>query len=211
MAHALELDPACFIAYRMWGMHLAGQRRLDEALAALRRAQSLEPLAVHINGNIGMAYYFAGRFEDAIVQLEHTLRMDGNWAVAQSTLGRSYLCLGQFERALELFDGDGMSWGRAPDRAIAYALSGRIGDARRELARLSQRPEGEYVPPIHFVTMYAALGDHDAALDWVDRVIEARVNTGFLVFEPLLHGLRKDPRVIERLERTALGPLLARP
>lgn len=209
MTRALELDPACFIAFRMWGMQMAYLGRLDEALAALRRAQSLEPLAVHINGNIGMAYYFAGRFEDAIIQLEHTLRMDGHWVVAQSTLGRSYLCLGQFERALELFDGDGMSWGRAPDRAIAYALSGRTSDARRELVRLSQRPDGEYLPPIHFVTIHAALGDHDAALDWVDRVIEERANIGFLVCEPLLRGLRKDSRVIERLAQTGLGPLLA--
>jgi DNA-binding winged helix-turn-helix (wHTH) protein/predicted Zn-dependent protease len=209
MARALELDPACFTAYRMCGMQLAGQGRLNEALAALRHAQSLEPLAVHINGNIGMAYYVARRFEEAVVQLEHTLRMDGHWAVAQSTLGRAYLCLGQFDRALALFDGEGMSWGRVPDRAIAYALSGRTDDARRELARLSQRPDGDYLPPIHFVTIHAALGEYDAALEWADRVIEERVNIGFLVFEPMLAGLRKDPRLIQRLEQTKFGPLLA--
>jgi len=59
------------------------------------------------------------------------------------------------------------------------------------------------------VTIHAALGDHDAALDWADRVIEERVNLGFLIFEPLLRDLRKDPRLIQRLERTGLGRLLA--
>jgi tetratricopeptide (TPR) repeat protein len=152
---------------------------------------------------------FAGRFEDAILQLEHTLRMDENWVVARSTLGRSYLCLGQFDRAVEVFKGGG--GGRLPDLAIAYALSGRRDDARRELDRLSQQPEGAYVPPIHFVTIHAALGDHDAALDWVDRVIEDRVNTGFSSLKPLLNGLRKDSRLIQRFERTGLSPLLARP
>ncbi|HWU56849.1 MAG TPA: winged helix-turn-helix domain-containing protein [Rhizomicrobium sp.] len=209
MARALELDPACFIAHRFLGLQLGMQGRVEEALALLRRAQAIEPLAVHINGNIGMVYYFAGRFEEAIAQLEHTMRLDENWVVARSTLGRSYLCRGQFDRALELFERrDGVARGRIPDLAIAYALSGRIDDARRELARFSQRPEGEYIPPIHFVTIHAALGDHDAALDWVDRVIEERVNIGFLVWEPLLAGLREDPRVIQRLARTGLGPLL---
>jgi len=209
MARALELDPACFIAHRMWGMQVAIRGRVDEGLAILRRAQAIEPLAVHINGNIGMAYYGAGRFEEAIAQLEHTLRLDGNWAVAQSTLLRAHLCLGQFKRALELFEGDGAGWGRAPDRAIAYAFSGRTSDARRELARLSQRPEDEFLPPIHFASIHAALGDYDAALEWVDRVIEQRVNVGFIAFEPILRGLRKDPRVIQRLERIGFGPLLA--
>jgi len=209
MARAFELDPTCFIAHRFFGLQLAAQGRVDEGLAILRRAQTIEPLAVHINGNIGMAHYLAGKFEDAVVQLEHTLRLDENWVVGRSTLGRSYLCLGQFDRALELFERhNGMARGRIPDLAIACALSGRIEDAGRELARMTQRPEGEYISPIHFVMIHAALGDYDTALEWVDRVIEERVNTGFIAFEPLLRGLRKDPRVIERLERIGLGPVL---
>ena len=210
MAQALELDPACFIAYRFLGAQLTAQGRHEEALAAARRAQAIEPLAVNINGNIGMAHYFAGRFEDAIVQLEHTLRMDDNWTVARSTLGRAHLCLGQFGRALEHFEPhNGVCRGRIPDLAIAYAMAGRPDDARRELARLAQRPEGEYVPPIHFATIHAALGDHDAALDWIDRVIAERANAMVLATEPILRNLRGDPRFVQRLEQIGLGAILA--
>jgi DNA-binding winged helix-turn-helix (wHTH) protein/Flp pilus assembly protein TadD len=207
MARALELDPGCFIAHRFFGFQLAARGRIDDAIAILRRAQAIEPLAVHINGNIGMVYYFAGRFEDAIVQLEHTLRIEENWVVARSTLGRSWLCLGKFDRALEVLHGG--RGGRLPDLAIAYALSGRRDDARRELDRLSQRPEGEYVPPIHFATIHAALDDRDRALDWIDRVIQERVNAPVLATEPLLRNLRGDPRFVQRLEKTGLGALLA--
>jgi|GEM_PF-5989383 len=206
MARALELNPASFIVQRFLGFQMAGQGRLDEALAALRRAQAIEPLAVSINGNIGMVCYFASRFEDAIVQLEHTLRMDQNWVVARSTLGRSYLCLGQFDRALDVFKGG--EGGRLPDLAIAYAMSGRRDDARRELDRLSQRPEGEYVPPIHFAIIHAALGDHDAALDWIDRVIEERANAMILATEPLLRNLRGDARFVQRLEQIGFGAIV---
>jgi len=209
MAQAFELDPACFVAHRLVGARLGALGRHDEALAALRRAQAIEPLAVSINGNIGMAYYFAGRFEDAIAQLEHTLRMNENWAVAQSTLGRSYLCLGYFDRALEYFEGrDGVRPGRVSDLAIAYAMAGRRDDARRELARLAQRPEGEYVPPLHFVMIHAALGNHDVALEWVEQVIEERANAPHLIIEPLLSNLRGDPRFVQRFEQTGLGAVL---
>ena len=208
MARALELDPDCFMAYRFLGFQLGAQGRHAEALAAFRKAQAIEPLAVHINGNIGMAHYFAGRFEEAIAQLEHTLRMDENWLVARSTLGRAYLCLGLFDRALKVFERlDGVAQGRIPDLAIAYAMAGRTDDARRELARLSQRPEGEYIPPIHFATIHAVLGDHDTALKWIDRVIEERANARVLPWEPLLRGLHKDPRFTERLERNGLRPV----
>src|SRR5262249_25756459 len=111
--------------------------------------------------------------------------------------------------ALEFFAGEGLSWGRVPDRAITYALSGRTDDARRELARLSQRPEDEYLPPIHFVKIHAALGDYDAALEWADRVIEQRVNVGFIATEPSWRDSGKAPRLIQRLEQIGMGPLLA--
>ena len=210
MARALELNPTCFIAYRLWGMQVGAQGRHDEALAALRRAQAIEPLAVSINGNIGMAHYCAGRFEDAIAQLEHTLRMDQHWAVAQSTLGRSYLCLGRFDQALEYFEGnDGVRRGRVSDPALAYAMTGRRDDAQRELTRLAQRAESEYVPPLHFVLIHTALGNHNAALEWVEQVIEERANAMHLILEPLLHRLHGDHRFVQRLERIGLGPLLA--
>jgi tetratricopeptide (TPR) repeat protein len=209
MTRALELNPACFIAYRLLGAQMAAQGRHEEAVAAARRAQAIEPLAVNINGNIGMAHYNAGRFEDAIVQLEYALRMDDTWVVAQSTLGRSYLCLGQFDRALKYFEGDGGARrGRVPDLALAYALAGRPDDARRELARLAQRPEGEYIAPLHFVMIHTALGNHDAALEWVEQVIEERANAGHLVIEPLLRNLRGDPRFVQRLKQIGLGVLL---
>jgi hypothetical protein len=39
-------------------------------LAAFRRAQSIQPMATNISDNIGMTYYYAGRYPEAIAQLE---------------------------------------------------------------------------------------------------------------------------------------------
>ena len=72
MARALELNPNSFVALRYSSVQLMSLGRFDEALAAARRAQAIEPLAASINGNIGMVLYFAGRYEEAIAQLEHT-------------------------------------------------------------------------------------------------------------------------------------------
>ena len=44
-------------------MHTGDQQA---AIAVLRKAQVIEPLAVHNSGNIGMALYFDGRYREAV-------------------------------------------------------------------------------------------------------------------------------------------------
>ena len=88
---ALEINPRCFLAYRYQGLQLTARGELDAALASFRRAQAIQPLAVNINGNIGMVYYFEGRYDEAVAQFEITLRMDGSFDVARNFLGRSFL------------------------------------------------------------------------------------------------------------------------
>ena len=53
--------------------------------------------------------------------------------------------------------------------------------------------------------MYAALGDADRAFEWLDRAYEER--RGWLVYlnvEPMLDGLRADPRFRRLVERMRL-------
>jgi hypothetical protein len=56
--------------------------------------------------------------------------------------------------------------------------------------------------------VHTALGNHDAALEWVERVIEERANTTHLIVEPLLLNLRGDPRFVQRFEQIGLGAVL---
>jgi len=60
---------------RYKGIFLINFGRFDEALAALRKAQTIQPLAVYISTNIGMVLYYAGRYQEALAQLELILRM----------------------------------------------------------------------------------------------------------------------------------------
>jgi DNA-binding winged helix-turn-helix (wHTH) protein len=91
LRRAFEIDPRSFLAHRYRGLQMLARGEFDAALAALRRAQSLEPLAVHVNGNIGMVYYSQRRYAEAIAQFEMTLKLDGNFDVPRSFLGRSLM------------------------------------------------------------------------------------------------------------------------
>lgn len=210
MARALELDPHCFVAYRFLGRQLMVLGRFDEALAAHRRALAIEPLAVSINGNIGFTLYSAGRYQEAIAQLEHALRMDETWVVARGYLGRCHLRLGRLKEAMAAFTHPtSLRSGRPSDLPVAFALSGRIDEARAALAALLPEAASARVPPLEVAMVYAALGDEGRAIDWIERAIDEHDGQAMMVaVDPAFHGLHACPRYRGLLDRLGLGAVL---
>ena len=201
LLHAVALDPFCFSAQRYLGLNRLSCGAFDEALAALRRAQAIQPLALYINGNIGMVLHFAGRYEEAVAQLELTLRMDPEFEIPRVFLGLSLLQLGQFERAIaELERAPKTLQGHGSCLAVAWALSGRPELARAALAGLLKNPQTR---TFDVASIYAALGETEDALTWLERAVEARTFAFFAV-DPIFRGLREQPRFIALVDRLRL-------
>jgi hypothetical protein len=60
----------------------------------------------------------------------------------------------------------------------------------------SRRARGVYVPAYEIATVYATLGDPDAAFSWLDRTVESRSHSrAYFKVDPLLAPLRGDPRL----------------
>ena len=195
---ALDIDPRLFVAHHWMGLWLLRKGQIEEALAAVRRAQELEPLAVIVSANIGMIYYYARRYEEAIVQLQGTLRMDPGLDHARSFLGRTYLRSGEAEKAIEQFQRRrSTTYGSAADLAAAHALAGRRDEALAGLRCLLDAALVRYVPAYDVATAYAALGDTSAALDWLERAQEMT----FVQLDPAFDGLRANPRFRQIVKR----------
>ena len=73
---ALTLDPTYATAHHRYGVHLAFMRRFDEAVAALQRAEALDPVSLAIVTDLGMTYNFARQPDRAIPQLKKALEID---------------------------------------------------------------------------------------------------------------------------------------
>jgi tetratricopeptide (TPR) repeat protein len=78
----------------------------------LERARNLMPTHVHVLGNLGLAYFKAGRLQDARSTLEAAVRVDPRFATAHGVLGDVLLDSGErtaarkaFEQALALQPG----------------------------------------------------------------------------------------------------------
>jgi hypothetical protein len=89
---------------------------------------------------------------------------------------------------------------------FAAAVRGRATEARQSLASLLARiKRGRYVSPEAVAIVYAGLGDRDRAFARLDRALDDRTWSLYLLrLEPMLDGLRGDPRFAPLVRRVGL-------
>ena len=73
---AIELDPGYAPAYHWYALCLSAIGRLDLAVAAMKKAQALDPLSTRINADLGMALFAARAYDEAIAQERRTLEIN---------------------------------------------------------------------------------------------------------------------------------------
>ena len=203
LLRALEINPKSAMAHHYMGLLHISRGSLDAALASVRRAQALEPLALNFNANIGMIHYYARRYEEAVTQLQTTLGMDARFDHARSLLGRAYLRLGRPDLAIREFESRwSTTIGSRADLPMAYALSGRSAEAVAVLEQLRAEATTVFVSSFDIATVYAALGNMGEAFEWLERAIEQRAQPiNFLGVDPAFDVLRADRRFATLVRR----------
>jgi tetratricopeptide (TPR) repeat protein len=200
---AVELNPGYATAHHWYAWHLSLLRRNAEALAEMKKAQSLDPLSLIINADYAELLLIARFTDQAIDQSRKTIELNADFALAHNQLGVAYLANGrraeaiaELQRAVRL---SGASPTCTANLARAFAESGKTGEARQLLEELMTRSHSGYSNATEIATIYAALGDRAAALRWLDRAYAERFNPSVLL-RPGFDSLRGDRR-FEDLER----------
>lgn len=205
---ALNLDHNCLVALHYMGLQAMCAGAFDQAFRHLRRAQAIEPLAPNISANIAMCHYYAEQYERAIAQAEATLELAPQFAHARSVLGRSWLRLGEPDRALQAFaQREGATIGSAADEPAALAFAGRHAQSKRMLDELIAARSRSYISAFDIATICAAQDDRRGALDWLEIAFEERAQPiCALGVDPALRHLHAEPRfqsLLARLGRLA--------
>jgi TolB-like protein/DNA-binding winged helix-turn-helix (wHTH) protein/Tfp pilus assembly protein PilF len=185
---------------------LSNVGRHKEALAEAERARELDPLSLITNALFGMFLFQARQYDAAVEQLQKTIRMNPHFWVGHLHLGKVYEQKGMYREAVEEFTkARDLSEGDSETIASlghAYALSGRQDAARDVLEELKRQSQKSYVPPYNIAMIYAALGEKDHALDWLEKGYEARdVHMIFLKVDPKWDSFRSDSRFQDLLQR----------
>ncbi len=205
---ALELNPNSADTYDLYGRMRAAQGRYDEAVALVRRAQELDPLAHPVD--YASALIRAGRYDEAEQAALRAVEIKPHYDRAHATLGWAYLKTGrkdegvaQLELAASL-SGGGNQW--LAQLGHAYALVGREAKARDVLRQLDELAKQRYVSPYHIAFVYTGLGDHERALDLLEQAVAERSGSVYGIKGSFLFtDLHPHPRFAALLKRINLA------
>ncbi len=198
---ALELNPRITPIYTTYAFStLAPLGRLDEAERMLQAALRSDPLSLDVRREMASVHFKAGRYEEAIADLERVRSVDPEFPFVGANLGRALMFAGRLSEAIPLLESEGGDQYLAP----AYVRAGR----RAEVEKMAVAQKAY---PIRVARIYAALGDKDRAFKALDRaVVTEPYRVALLLQYPEMAALRSDPR-LATLRRTLNLPPNATP
>jgi TolB-like protein/DNA-binding winged helix-turn-helix (wHTH) protein/Tfp pilus assembly protein PilF len=209
---AIELNPSYVDAHRLHAEVLWQTGRLNEAIAETKLTLEVDPLSLDNNVTLGLEFFLARQYDQAIEQERKVLELDPNSIIAYYFRGMAYLKksmdkegMADFEKAVAIAPGDpqaltGLGYG--------YGVTGRRAEAQRVLDKLNQLSKQKYVSSVWMAKIYAGLGEKDKAFEWMEKAYEDRsiVSFGLIKTNPMFDPLRSDPRFADLLRRTNLQP-----
>ena len=210
---ALELNPNYATAHQWLAECLFGQGRFSESLAENERAHELDPLSLIINASYASSLAGAGRYEEAVEQARKTLDLDPELVPGHEILGQIYEDEGKLNEAIIEYT-KANELGPTPSNsamlAHAYAKTGRMGETRKILDKLTDLSAQQYVGAYPLAVVHLALGEQDEALrlleqSFVERDILLQGLYGSIKIDKRLDPLRHDPRFQKLVERFDAG------
>ena len=206
LLRGMLLNPSHVWGLGWYAAYLAATGRAEASLAFIQRSARLDPLSYPHSSYVGAHYLWLDRPGDAIPYFLQTLDLAPDFFMAHWGLGLAYLRQGRASDALPEFEptgGDFVGLHRDGLLGYAHALAGHQAEARRILEAIdSQRRSGEYISPLDPALVHLGLGEREAALDWLERLVDDRGARFFLV-DPIFNPVRADPR-FERLVATLI-------
>ncbi|PYJ63279.1 MAG: hypothetical protein DME74_03655, partial [Verrucomicrobia bacterium] len=206
LKRAKELSPANPTANDLLARIIVYLGRFDEAERQARQAVELDPLSTVTQGNLARVLFYAGKLDEAdavarkAAELQPTGAANHRWQVliaAQRGDGETAL------REAQLEPDEGF---RRFELAVAQYVVGDRQAADAALADLIAKAREGFAYQI--AEVYAVRGEKDKAFEWLQVSFDDR-DAGMLglLVDPLLRGLRDDPRYKNLLAKLGLpGP-----
>ena len=202
---AIALDGSHAMAHRMLGVLYSHSGRHEEARSSMRRARELDMYGMHYALS-AMIELHARDYDAALNFARQATVVAPDFWIAHYHLGQAYEQLGENDLALEALAQAGRLVGGNSKvmgvRGYIFGKLGRTAEAQEVLSTLRAVSGERYFPPYATALVLMGLGEHEQALEWLERAYEARdVHLIFLPVDPKWDPLQKDARFRDLVKR----------
>jgi serine/threonine-protein kinase len=200
---AIALNPGYATAYQWKAEGLIMRGRFAEAVEVMNKARELDPLSLFMNARVGLAFYYARRYDEAKAILETTLEVDPSFAQACYFLSLVYSMEERYEEAIELLPEESFrAW-----VAILHAWNGDPDRAHEVMNDVLSRGSASYRWSSVRASFCFALGDIDGCFEWMEKAVEEKDSRLLnMIRSPKTDPLRDDPRFNAILAKMGLEP-----
>jgi TolB-like protein/Tfp pilus assembly protein PilF len=205
---ALDLEPNYAAAHNSYAHFLAITGRPEEALGHGQRALDLDPFNAKFHGFHSVTLYFNRRYDDALTAVQAAFAIQPDQWVAGAA--RQYVLLCEGRRDERLADQRRLI-AHDPERVAAFEqglAEGGYEGVQRAIADLlvaRREASGGFAPRSGWIALrYLDAGDHDRAIDWLERAYEDQDPNLPYITGPVWDPLRSDPRFKDLLRRMNL-------
>lgn len=208
---AIALNPG-YSRARHWfaGDFLALLGRFEEALPEIRMARHLDPLSPILVEGCGYVKMLQRDYAGALEEYDQVFQLDPMFYRAYSAKARVFSLMGRYEEAIALFERARALGGDVPSVLAALgdtlARAGFVWEARSLLDELQAAAKTRWVPASAFAMVNVGLGDHQAAIGYLETACNRREMVGGLKVHPAYDPLRSEPRFQRLLERIGFLP-----
>jgi TolB-like protein/Tfp pilus assembly protein PilF len=172
---------------------------MEAGFNEIRKALSLDPLSLVINMGLGRGFYYSGKYDSAIMQLQKGVILNPKFNSNYVFLGQTFVQKKLYFKSIDAFS-------RLPPRqfdldyngllfkSLAYARAGDTVRAKALLDKVSK--DDRLKSPALLAQVYVSLRNTDEALRQLEYSYETRdLNLIALKVDPAYDPIRNEPRI----------------
>jgi TolB-like protein len=182
--------------YQLYSTVMNCRGRHHDAINLALHACRLDPLSDMINGQVSLAFFYAGDYGSALSFIRRTIDLQPQYLMGHALLGRTEAALGKWDEAIRAFTrGLEVSDSSAFIKALlayAYAGSGDASRASSLLLELEQESHDKCFPAYDVSAVHAILNQETEALQKMNRAYATRdMKAIFVQHDPRFRRLRE--------------------
>ncbi|HUA17087.1 MAG TPA: winged helix-turn-helix domain-containing protein [Verrucomicrobiae bacterium] len=173
---AIALNPSYSATHRFYAALLAAELRDAEAWEQINEAMRTDPLSLPNNAELVRTLYYARDYDGALAQAQKAMQLDPGYYRTHFWMARVYSQMRLHQEAIaeaEIVQ-RALPNSNLALTEMAYCLGtgGHPAEARQILLELEQRAKSEFVPAYNLAVIHLALGENDAALQYLQQSYE---------------------------------------